>query len=80
MISKIFSTIGLCTDIVGVILLFIYGLPSKIVEPPKLLLGSDIGNSNLKKNAFITWMSYFGLSLLILGFTFQLIGVWISSF
>jgi hypothetical protein len=78
MIAKIFSTIGLLTDIVGVILLFIYGLPSKMIEPPKLLLESDIDDADLKKNAFITRMSYLGLSLLIIGFMLQLISVWVK--
>jgi len=80
MYAKIFSTIGLVTDIIGVILLFMYGLPSKIVGPPVRIVEQDITDEEQNKNSFITKMSYFGLSLLILGFIFQLIGVWINSF
>ena len=68
------------TDIVGVILLFIYGLPSKIIGPPKMLLEGDITNDELKKNAFVTKMSYLGLTLLIIGFILQLAGVWANYF
>jgi hypothetical protein len=78
--SKILTAIGLITDILGVILLFLYGLPSKVVEPPKLLLEGDVGDDDQKKNEFIKKMSYLGLALLILGFTFQLVATWSSYF
>ncbi len=39
---SIVNTIGLIFDIIGALLLFKYGLPSKIHTPPKLLLEGDI--------------------------------------
>ena len=76
MCYKLLSSFGLITDIAGVILLFIYGLPSKIVEPSKRLLEGSVSEADQKKNAFIKKMSYLGLTLLIIGFTLQLVSIW----
>jgi hypothetical protein len=79
MLSNVISSIGLLIDIAGVVLLFIYGLPSKIATPPTLLIAGNISDSSKKKNKLITRMSYVGLSLLIIGFILQLAGVWINQ-
>ena len=68
------NQLGLIFDIIGVILLFMYGLPSRIIEPPKLLLEGDLSKEDSKKNRFITIMSYIGLSCLFIGFFLQFLG------
>jgi len=59
MLYKIFTSIGLFLDILGVILLFRYGLPSKIIGPPRLLISEnvteeeEIFNKEVKKWAYV---------------------------
>ena len=72
------NQIGLVSDIIGAIFLFFYGMPSEYVkdptaqhvtfnQPPKKEILQTIEN-----NTHIKRMSRIGLSLLILGFVFQL--------
>ena len=76
-IYKILSSAGLLLDIVGVIMLFQYGLPSRIEEALSLALG-DIMPETEKKNLFIKRITYVSLSALIIGFILQLAGVLIQ--
>ena len=71
----IYTQIGLVLDIVGVIILFEYGLPSKVKDPDGyLLLGDESDSNNIKrKNKQVRFMAYLGLSLILLGFIFQFI-------
>ena len=73
---NLISSIGLIIDILGVILLFIYGLPSKVSEGDYFTDGEteDMQEKRLKKNKHIQKMAHIGLICLILGFLFQLIG------
>ena len=73
---NIFSSLGLIIDISGVILLFIYGLPSKISEGIYFIDGETDEERTLreKRNKFIKKMAQAGLICLILGFILQLIG------
>lgn len=71
--SNIINSIGLGFDIIGVLILFKYGLPSKIHTPPKLLLESGLTAEEIKENKKIWCWAYSGLFSLILGFIFQLI-------
>lgn len=70
------STIGLCLDIWGVLLLFKFGLPSKIVEEEYRVVGEaeDLKLIREAKNEHIRKMANRGLRLVIAGFAFQLIG------
>jgi len=66
----LFSIAGLILDIVGVILLFIYGLPNKSVYNSILL---DSSLSEQKEKSIFLW-SKIGLLFLVLGFVFQIVG------
>lgn len=71
----IYTQIGLVLDIVGVIILFEYGLPSKVKDTDGyLLLGDESDSNNIKrKNKQVRFMAYLGLILILLGFIFQFI-------
>lgn len=78
---QFYSAIGLIFDIVGVLILFKYGLPSKLKEHGGGLLleenSEDEKQRNADNNRIIKW-AYTGLTLLIVGFIFQLIGTLLS--
>ena len=66
-ISSLITIAGLVLDIIGAILLFLFGFPIAI----------DLGNldqSNESSSIKTHSMAKLGLCLLIAGFTFQLIG------
>ncbi len=76
------STTGLVFDLAGVMVLFEYGLPSKVrqhiggrlvKESNETASGSKHHNSRIKK------MSYIGLALILLGFVMQLLGTNIQA-
>lgn len=74
-----FSQLGLVLDIIGALLLFRYGLPSKYVEAPgsrRIITetNTDLLKADEKKNSAIMLWSRVGLALIILGFAGQLIG------
>ncbi|NQU52071.1 MAG: hypothetical protein HQ522_05985 [Bacteroidetes bacterium] len=76
-IYKILSSIGLLLDIVGVIMLFRFGLPSKVGDAPGLVIG-DILPETVKKNVYIKRMAYVSLGFLIIGFSLQLAGMFLQ--
>ena len=73
---NLFSSTGLFFDIIGVLFLFKYGLPSEISTGGKLLfLESETDKNNrIERNNHIKKMAYLGLGILFIGFIFQLIG------
>ena len=73
---NVFSSIGLIIDIFGVILLFMYGLPSKVSEGDYFLDGetAEMESKRLKHNKRVKFMAHIGLICLIIGFVFQFIG------
>ncbi len=80
---NIFSSIGLIADILGVLFLFKYGLPSKIKEHGGSILleeNSETEKERIKYNNKIERRAYYGLILLIIGFILQLIGTNIKLF
>lgn len=72
------DTLGLIFDISGVIILFFYGLPSRINTPPKLLLEADLTKEELEENKKIKFWANIGLYLIAVGFILQLISQWIK--
>jgi hypothetical protein len=78
---QVYSIIGLIFDIFGVLILFKYGLPSKLKEHGGGLLFEENSDEEKQRNAdnnrIIKW-AYSGLTLLIVGFLFQLIGTLLS--
>lgn len=71
--SNILNIIGLCFDIIGVIMLFKFGLPPEINKNGTF--GLDIGyDPEEKRKADIyTGLSYVALIFLILGFILQIL-------
>ena len=74
--THIISSIGLSIDIIGVLILFKYGLPSGISEGEYFVDGEPESEKEVreKRNKFIKRMAYCGLSCLLIGFILQLIG------
>jgi hypothetical protein len=73
---KTFTIIGLIFDIIGVLMLFQYGLPSKI-EVGDIIIADESTDDEIKRdkeNRRIKKLAYIGLSFILLGFVFQLIG------
>jgi hypothetical protein len=79
----VFTVIGLCADILGAILLFAYGLPSKIKEVAGDFIVDGISDDEkeeiLSHNKNIEIRAKLGLALLIGGFVFQLVGTFMQS-
>jgi len=74
------TQIGLLIDVIGVLILFEFGLPSKykhIQEDEILGLNrrpeADIEKEKRKNKVVMRW-AYLGLGCLLLGFLFQFIG------
>jgi hypothetical protein len=71
------STIGLILDIAGVLLLFMYGLPSKLREHGGAILSEEDPASEAERIAFnekIQTRAKLGLRLILAGFLLQLLG------
>jgi hypothetical protein len=70
------TVIGLVLDIIGVIMVFKYGLPSRVKEKGSAFGGTETSDQELKRKAYnrsIEIRAQVGLGLLLLGFVFQLI-------
>lgn len=70
------NIIGLCFDIVGVIMLFKYGLPSKVQENADSLSLEESSQKEYNRkgsNKRIICLSYTGIIMLIVGFVIQLL-------
>ncbi len=69
------NVIGLSLDLIGVILLFFYGIAPLIdVKGITYRSTGEIDIDEVKKAKKYTICSRFGLGMIILGFAFQLIG------
>ena len=76
LLSKIFSIIGLTLDIIGVIMLFKYGLPANLDKEGNTYIIIEQQDEREKEqwNRFNV-LSRIALALVILGFIFQLLAV-----
>ena len=63
--------VGLALDIVGVVFLYRYGLPSRYPKADSLALHTDLNECERKR---FRWLSRTGLGLLVVGFAVQLVG------
>ncbi len=75
-LSNWLTVIGLITDIIGVIMLFIYGLPSKVKEKGSAFGGTETNEAERQRLAYnksIELKARLGLGLLIAGFIFQIV-------
>jgi hypothetical protein len=67
------------SGLIGTVLVFFYGLPSKINENGHSNLLLEQEDDNAKKNSKrYKVLSYFGLSLIALSFLIQIIGIFFS--
>jgi hypothetical protein len=81
-LPNILTSIGLILDILGVIMLFMYGLPSNVKENGSGFGGSENEEQRQKRllnNKTIKMKAQFGLGLLITGFLFQLLANFIPA-
>ena len=79
--SDIVSSIGLAFDIVGVVILFKYGLPAEVRKTGGFILGWGTDEPNEKAEReyrFYKRMSRIGLGSLILGFGLQIVSNFLS--
>ena len=70
--ADLISSIGLGLDIIGVSLVFIYGLPSKVTEGGLTMIGWGRSVEGAEKFRHYKRMAHVGLSLLAVGFALQL--------
>jgi len=72
------SQYGLVSDIIGVILLFKYGFPSKIKSTAGVRIVGEISAEESRRvnkaNLNIKFWGYTGLGLIIIGFVLQFFG------
>lgn len=72
------SSSGLMLDIVGVILIFLYGLPEALSrEGHQYIITKQKDEKEALKAKKYDFRARIGLTLLILGFALQLVGHWI---
>ncbi len=87
MASQCLNSLGLFLDIVGVILLFLYGLPANVDNTGTIFLVGPMPDS-MKRETENKWKRYrfwsrVGLIFLIVGFSLQIISnhyKWLVSF
>lgn len=71
--KSLLNTIGLVFDIMGVILLFKYGLPSNVrKDGGNVMLFQDTNQEEIKKWHKYNFWSRVGLISIIVGFSFQI--------
>jgi len=68
-----YSQIGLILDIIGVLILFKFGLPSSFMDGTEMFRFSPNPDRD-KFNRMVKFMARLGLIFLLLGFIFQYIG------
>ena len=70
------NSVGLFLDIGGVILLFFFGLPSRVREgPPFLSFGEDLDSTKQREKQWKRYQfaSWFALGFLVVGFALQIV-------
>ena len=73
---EVVSTIGLTLDIVGVAIVFRYGLPEEMPEPAVPTWGGTPAETVRKKKLYPTF-SRIGLGLIVVGFALQILAEWL---
>lgn len=72
------DSLGLVLDVAGVILLYFYGLPSRIHTPSKLLTEEGLTDKELDENKKIEFWSGVGLVMIAIGFILQTASQWLG--
>ncbi len=76
MCSAVVNSIGLLLDIVGVVLLFRFGLPPGVTRTGAGYLTWGVDEGEVRKSKLYDRMSWVALALLILGFGLQIASNW----
>ena len=78
LLPDVINSVGLALDILGVILLFLYGLPEEISKTgARHLVLEDEEKEEVEKWKRYKKKSYLGLALLVIGFSLQLVSNWL---
>ncbi len=75
--SDIVNSVGLALDIVGVVLLFKFGLPPEVNRGGSIILSWDKDPDEAKKAKTYERTSYVALACLVMGFTLQIVSNYI---
>ena len=77
MLGSILSTVGLFLDIIGVIMLFIYGIPENVDRRgSQHLILEEADETELDKARHYDVMSFLAVTSLVVGFVCQIAGQW----
>ena len=77
-LPELVNTVGLSLDIVGVILLFLFGLPPKVSRGggvPMEWSGTPEDSRKAKRYEMISWGA---LAVIVLGFVLQIVSTWMA--
>jgi hypothetical protein len=74
---SIISSIGLFLDILGAIIIFLYGVPKIIPVGGNVIVVAGKNEEEEKKEERYECIARVGLGFLILGFILQLVGIWL---
>ena len=76
MCSAVVNSIGLLLDIVGVVLMFRFGLPPDVTRTGAGYLTWGVDEGEVRKSKLYDRMSWVALALLILGYGLQIASNW----
>ena len=80
MLGQLVSSLGLILDIAGALLIWRFGLPPAVSRDGRTTvawLGAD--KSEIEKSKLYDRLSHLGVGLLVSGFLFQLLGLWVPN-
>lgn len=76
--QQLVSSVGLCLDIIGAVLVWRYGLPSEVdPEGRQFIAASDRDPNEVAKARVYRRLQHLGIGSLVVGFTLQLVGNWL---
>ena len=73
---ELVSTVGLAFDIVGVVIVFLHGLPKEMPGPAGPTWGGTPPET-VKKRKLYSTLSRAGMILIVFGFALQILGEWL---
>ena len=73
---EVVSTVGLASDIVGVVIVFLYGLPKQMPGPAVPTWGGT-PLETLNRRKLYSVLSWTGMGLIVAGFALQILGEWL---
>ena len=73
---ELVNTLGLSLDIVGVILLFRFGLPPNVRRSGAIHVTFDVDEDEVRKAKHYDRISWSALIFIVLGFLLQIVSTW----